>query len=159
MRALVLSLVLGLAACHSVEGWTFDGRPLRAPVLDTATRTKREADLRTARAAHRAAPDDPDTIIWLGRRTAYLGRYRDKHLMATQVEVRAPLFWRFGGVVFGGLGDVAPKLTGFAFRSLKPTIGAGLRVRVDDVEGTNLRLDVAVGRRALGFYASFGEAF
>lgn len=35
-----------------------------------------ETDLAEARRAFEAAPDDADAIIWLGRRTAYLGRYR-----------------------------------------------------------------------------------
>lgn len=34
------------------------------------------AQLDSAEAAHEAAPEDPDALIWLGRRLAYLGRYR-----------------------------------------------------------------------------------
>jgi tetratricopeptide (TPR) repeat protein len=36
-----------------------------------------EAQLAEARAQFESRPDDPDVIIWLGRRTAYLGRYRE----------------------------------------------------------------------------------
>jgi hypothetical protein len=36
-----------------------------------------ETKLEEARAAHRRNPRDPDAIIWLGRRTAYLGRFRE----------------------------------------------------------------------------------
>jgi len=36
-----------------------------------------ETDLAQARAAWERNPDDADAIIWLGRRTAYLGRYRE----------------------------------------------------------------------------------
>jgi tetratricopeptide (TPR) repeat protein len=35
-----------------------------------------EADLAAARAAFEKSPDSADAAIWLGRRTAYLGRYR-----------------------------------------------------------------------------------
>jgi len=89
----------------------------------------------------------------------YLGRYRDRQLLAAQAELRAPLFWRLGAVAFLGVGDVADRLGDLTVAGLKPTAGGGLRVRVDDDEGTNLRIDVAVGRDALGFYFSFGEAF
>jgi tetratricopeptide (TPR) repeat protein len=36
-----------------------------------------EAKLAEARARYEAAPNDPEAVIWLGRRTAYLGRYEE----------------------------------------------------------------------------------
>jgi tetratricopeptide (TPR) repeat protein len=45
--------------------------------LPTAVRAEREAKLAEARAAVERSPDDADALIWLGRRTAYLGRYRE----------------------------------------------------------------------------------
>ena len=47
------------------------------PELDAATRRDRDQRLAEARERFDAAPDDPEAVIWLGRRTAYLGRYRD----------------------------------------------------------------------------------
>ena len=41
------------------------------------TRARLEAQLAEADAAARERPDDPEALIWLGRRTAYLGNYRD----------------------------------------------------------------------------------
>lgn len=76
-RPLIAFCVLAFGACRSEEATSIDGRPLWAPPLDAATREKREAALAAARAAHESAPDDPDRLIWLGRRTAYLGRYRE----------------------------------------------------------------------------------
>jgi len=38
---------------------------------------QREQELADARAAYEAQPDDADAIIWLGRRAAYLGNYRE----------------------------------------------------------------------------------
>lgn len=38
---------------------------------------ERTRQLEQARAEYEANRDDPDALIWLGRRTAYLGRYRD----------------------------------------------------------------------------------
>lgn len=46
-------------------------------VLPAEVRADREAKLAEARAAVERAPDDADALIWLGRRTAYLGRYRE----------------------------------------------------------------------------------
>jgi tetratricopeptide (TPR) repeat protein len=41
------------------------------------TRATLEANLAAAQAVAAAHPDDPENTIWLGRRLAYLGRYRD----------------------------------------------------------------------------------
>ncbi len=51
--------------------------PLFAPPIDEAKRRKLEDDLARATADCAEDPGDADRIIWLGRRTAYLGRFRD----------------------------------------------------------------------------------
>lgn len=53
------------------------GEPLLPPGLPPDVRAAREARLAEAREAVAARPDDADALIWLGRRTAYLGRYRE----------------------------------------------------------------------------------
>ncbi len=53
------------------------GEPLYAPELAAEVREEREAKLAQARTAYEANPSDADAIIWYGRRTAYLGRYRE----------------------------------------------------------------------------------
>jgi tetratricopeptide (TPR) repeat protein len=53
------------------------GDTLEQPPLDAAARTRMEAQLAQARADATSRPDDPDALIWFGRRTAYLGRFRD----------------------------------------------------------------------------------
>ncbi len=53
------------------------GEPLPAPVPSDEFRARQEALLAEARARLEAAPDDPESWIWVGRRTAYLGRYRE----------------------------------------------------------------------------------
>lgn len=53
------------------------GEPLYAPPLSDEVRTELETDLESARADLAATTDDPTTLIWVGRRLAYLGRYRD----------------------------------------------------------------------------------
>jgi tetratricopeptide (TPR) repeat protein len=48
-----------------------------APVMSAETRARHEANLAAARKTYEANPNDADAIIWLGRRTAYLGRYAE----------------------------------------------------------------------------------
>lgn len=60
-----------------VEATSLLGEPLRRPALSAENRQRLEVNLDTARAAYERTPSDADSIIWLGRRLAYLGRYRD----------------------------------------------------------------------------------
>jgi tetratricopeptide (TPR) repeat protein len=59
------------------EAISFLGDTLKQPRLDSASRARMEADLVRARADAAARPNDPDALIWVGRRIAYLGRYRE----------------------------------------------------------------------------------
>lgn len=45
--------------------------------MSDQARARHEQNLAAARAAYDANPNDPDAIIWLGRRIAYLGRYAE----------------------------------------------------------------------------------
>ncbi len=45
--------------------------------MSAEVQAQREKDLAAARADYSKNPNSADAIIWLGRRTAYLGRYRD----------------------------------------------------------------------------------
>jgi tetratricopeptide (TPR) repeat protein len=53
------------------------GEPLFPPPLSEEARPRLEANLAQAHAAFDRTPEDVDSIIWLGRRQAYLGRYRE----------------------------------------------------------------------------------
>ena len=66
-----------------------------APVLSEATRTAFEEKLAEARAQHNLAPNDPDDLIWLGRRMAYLGQYREAIAIFTKGIVQFPADARF----------------------------------------------------------------
>jgi hypothetical protein len=59
------------------EATSLLGRPLFAPALPPETRRRYEERRAEAQRAYDHTPSDPDSIIWLGRRTAYLGRYRE----------------------------------------------------------------------------------
>ena len=62
---------------EGVEAISLLGEELRAPNLPEDVRATYEENLAAAEADYDAAPEDVDAIIWLGRRTAYLGRYRE----------------------------------------------------------------------------------
>jgi tetratricopeptide (TPR) repeat protein len=91
----IAALALVLAACRSepllpplpqpnavapgleVEATSLLGQPLARPVLTEETRRRYEEALAEARQRSYADPGDADATIWLGRRTAYLARYRE----------------------------------------------------------------------------------
>ncbi len=56
---------------------SFLGDTLRTFPLAAETRVRYEAQLALARASYDRAPANADSIIWLGRRLAYLGRIRE----------------------------------------------------------------------------------
>ncbi len=60
-----------------MEGISLLGDTLRRPPLGDAARERLEGALAAAQAGAEAAPNDPDSLIWLGRRLAYLGRYQE----------------------------------------------------------------------------------
>ena len=93
----------------------------------------------------------------------YTGRYRDRNLLAGQVELRYRIVDRFGIVGFIGTGEVAHN--SFSASQLKPNYGAGLRYFFDIEKGLSIRADYGYGEkpagetREQGFYIALGEAF
>jgi tetratricopeptide (TPR) repeat protein len=86
--ALALVPAVLLASCLGVrrgppspagypEATSLLGAPLYAPELPLETRQRLEDNLTRAYADYERDPENADAIIWLGRRVAYLGRYRD----------------------------------------------------------------------------------
>jgi outer membrane protein assembly factor BamA len=88
------------------------------------------------------------------------GRYLDAFMVATQLEYRLVLPWRFGLTAFGGIGGVAPGARQF-FRSaaLLPAGGAGVRFMLSKNQHVNLRADLAAGKNEHTFSMGVGEAF
>lgn len=68
----------------SAQALSLLGEPLYVPELSAATRAAYEQKLAEARHAYDRAPANADSIIWLGRRTAYLGRYREAITIFTE---------------------------------------------------------------------------
>lgn len=90
----------------------------------------------------------------------YQGRYRDQQLLALQLEYRFPVFWRLGGVLFGGCGEVADDIGALASSALHAAGGGGVRVTLDREAHINLRVDIAANQRgAVSGYLSIAEAF
>jgi tetratricopeptide (TPR) repeat protein len=66
------------------EALSFLGKPLYRPPIAGEARPQLEANLALARATYARNPRDADAIIWLGRRLAYLGEYREAIDMFTE---------------------------------------------------------------------------
>ena len=60
-----------------VEAISLLGDTLRPSPRDSATRAQMERQLAEAQAALARAPENADSLIWVGRRLAYLGRHND----------------------------------------------------------------------------------
>ena len=75
----VLILVSAVLCLH-LTGFSqpcLDAAKEVAPILSAETKAEYERKLAEAEAVHLEKPNAADSIIWLGRRTAYLGRYKD----------------------------------------------------------------------------------
>jgi tetratricopeptide (TPR) repeat protein len=59
------------------EAVSLAGKPLFAPKLEAVALAKLEEDLAKARREYEAKPESVDAAVWVGRRIAYLGRFRD----------------------------------------------------------------------------------
>jgi outer membrane protein assembly factor BamA len=89
----------------------------------------------------------------------YPSRYRDRNMIAAQVEYRMPLFWRLSASGFGGYGDVAHDITDFRLKELKYSVGFGIRYLLDREKRSIIRLDIAVGKNSAYPSIAIGEAF
>ena len=90
----------------------------------------------------------------------YEGRFRDRVAAAAQMEYRFPLFWRLGGVLFGGVGLVSPSLEAISLGNSRPAGGAGLRIALPAREQRiNFRLDVGFSEDGAAVYFAAMEAF
>ena len=92
----------------------------------------------------------------------YLGRYRDQHLVAAQVEYRIlPFQWskRWGASVFAAAGQVFSEENPFNSAHFLPTGGVGLRYLIFPEKDIFTRIDIAYTREGSGVYFFIGEAF
>ena len=68
---------LVITAQAKPEATSLLGKPLVPAPISAEARKTLEDNLKQAEIVYGKNPDDPDATIWLGRRMAYLGRYRD----------------------------------------------------------------------------------
>ncbi|MCS6821093.1 MAG: outer membrane protein assembly factor [Microscillaceae bacterium] len=93
----------------------------------------------------------------------YRGRYRDKHLLAGQVEMRLPLVYDsqridwVGFATFVGVGNVWQRQ--IILPNFKTTYGVGLRIKFSPKDNLNFRIDYALSHEGGLFYIELGEAF
>jgi hypothetical protein len=87
------------------------------------------------------------------------GQYRDLARLAGQIEWRSEIWWRLGGVIFAGAGEVAPDLSSLAISKALPSIGTGIRFTLAPKNHVNLRVDYAWGKNSSALYLSVAEAF
>ncbi len=88
----------------------------------------------------------------------YEGRYRDKHKIETQVELRQHVWRRNGIVVWAGAGTVFDKPGSIKLRHVLPNYGVGYRWEFK--KNVNVRLDYGFGKKGQsGFTFNINEAF
>jgi outer membrane protein assembly factor BamA len=92
-------------------------------------------------------------------RGMYEGRYRDQNSLFFQGEYRFPIYQRFRGVVFVGMGQVAESPGDFGWDKFKTAAGCGIRYTLAQAQKLNLRLDFGYSQDELKVYFRFGEAF
>jgi len=98
---LALGAVLALGAAPPAseqpppEATSLLGKLLYAPEIPAEARARLEENYLKAKAEYEKNPNDPDALIWLGRRTAYLGRYRDAIAVFTEGIEKFPSDARF----------------------------------------------------------------
>jgi hypothetical protein len=103
-------------------------------------------------------PRFPTLFFQQGIRGYTAGRYLDRYMLATQLEYRLALPWRFGVVGFGGVGAVAPGGVSFRSNQWLPA-GTGVRYMLSKKYHVNLRTDFAWGKDNFTWAVGVGEAF
>ncbi len=90
----------------------------------------------------------------------FAGRYRDNTFAMMQLEYRQFFWWKLGFVAFVGAGNVSDELLNFGFSDLKYSYGGGLRLRFNEKQKVNLRMDLGFGNDGnMGIYFGIEEAF
>jgi surface antigen Omp85-like protein len=87
------------------------------------------------------------------------GQYRDRAMFATQAEYRMPIYDRFTGALFVGVGEVASSWSSFASDNLLVSGGPGVRYLVSPSYRLKVGADYAFAKHGGAFYFRVGEAF
>ena len=87
MRIFLFALLCagcGQSLPPGAETWSLSGEPLYPPPMTAEVESDRIAQLEAARVARNAEPTGLEAAVWVGRRTAYLGRYREAVAVYTE---------------------------------------------------------------------------
>ena len=88
------------------------------------------------------------------------GRFRDRFMASAQAEWRSPTRRNWGLAAFGGAGFVSSVPAEIFAGRVLPTLGVGVRYRMDPATGATIRVDYARGTPGQsGLYVVFSEAF
>lgn len=91
------------------------------------------------------------------------GKYKGKHMIASQAELRWHIYKKWGAVAFGGTGSIWGNENNGEEefeRNWLPSAGAGVRYMVSQEKKINIRLDYAIGADGnQGLYFGVMEAF
>jgi hemolysin activation/secretion protein len=83
-------------------------------------------------------------------------RFLDKTMIVSNVEVRFPIFWRFGGIAGIDAGKVWSSAGMVDLHNWPWNYVVGLRFYMDTFV---VRGDVGVSKETTGFYLNFGQLF
>lgn len=90
----------------------------------------------------------------------YQGRLRDKNMASIIAEYRAPIYWRFSLVAFGGIGNVYSEKNPLLNNEFKYSYGGGVRLSLLPKDRLNIRIDYGYyDKYNSGFYFTLGECF
>lgn len=87
------------------------------------------------------------------------GRFRDNIYIASQIELRIPIWWRLGAVLFFGIGKVQHEMMEFFFKDMKYAGGFGVRFQLAKEKKINFRFDMGFTPEGYNFYFNVLEAF
>ncbi|CAM4402935.1 BamA/TamA family outer membrane protein [Zobellia nedashkovskayae] len=86
-------------------------------------------------------------------------RFQDNSELSMALEYRFPIAGRFGGVVFGSSGTVAPAFKSLSSSAYKNSGGVGLRYIINKRDGVRIRADYGMSSEGGNFYFTIKEAF
>ncbi len=100
------------------------------------------------------------TLLSIGGNNTVRGSVQDRYLdmvsCLANIELRFPVYWRFGGVVGADAGKVWSRVSEIDIVGWAVNPVAGLRFYMDTFV---VRLDIGFGSETTGFYLNFGHLF
>lgn len=87
----------------------------------------------------------------------FIGQYRDRKELNTQIELRQKIYNRHGAVIWGGVGTIFDKFKNISWSEALPTYGIGYRWEFKN--RVNIRFDYGIAKGQSGFYFNINEAF